>query len=710
MKKSAATSLLALGAACGAFGFAPQSAMAQAAGAQANEEGEIVVTAQRRSERLVDVPISVTAVSSEQIERAGGASIDNLTKVTPGVFFQRATYGLSPTIRGIGSTLVTSGGEQNVGLYVDDIYYPTPTGNIFDLASVTGIEVLKGPQGTLFGRNATGGAVLVHTADPGFEPAARLNTSYERFGQFRASGYFNLPVTESVAVNGSVAFRRSDGYMRDERTDAIVNEGENFTARVKVLVEPTDNLSVILTMAHANLDDPSGTMTVNLEPAALLNSPAFGPIATDRFHQSRGTTEYTRTSTNEYSLRASLETGAGTVNWYTAYLRNALDTQNDLSATYRPNTYALSSVRTETFSQEVNFASRADEPLTYVVGLYYFKNDTTAPGTFTNGAFAARSEGSVESLAAYLDGTYTIGDWSYFAGVRYSTEDRDVDSQIGAALTRRLQSATESQWTPRVGVRYALDEDSNIYASFSRGFKAGIFDGQTLTGPGVEPEAVSAYEIGYKTASADFNFNTAAFYYDFKDTQVTAVISGGGTTVFSVLFNVPQATIYGLEADANWRLNDNWDLRFAAAYTHARYDDFPNAPGWVRLTPTSATFTNVIVDASGNHMVRSPEWTASSTLTYRTFVSEDHELELSVTPYYSSRVFHTFDNALSQDAYWTVDASASLTLGDHARVSIFGRNLTDEEYAMRMTQNTLTLNATVFAPPRIYGVSFGVSF
>lgn len=683
----------------------------QGQAAAASEVTEVVVTAQRRSEALVDVPISVVTASPAELERAGGASIENLTKLTPGVFFQRATYGLSPTIRGIGSTLVTSGGEQNVSLYVDNIYYPTPTGNIFDLASVSGIEVLKGPQGTLFGRNATGGAILVHTKDPGFTTEGNFNASYERFDQVRTSGYVNVPLGDKVAINLSSAYRYSRGYVRDLKTNAIVNEGNNFTIRGKLLFRPTDNVTAIFTAAHADIDDPTGSTSQTLQPAPVLLRGAFGPIATDRFNSSKAQQESTKASTDEYSARLKLDLGVGTLSSYTAFLDNELHTTNDLSGTYFPS-QITSSTLTKTFSQEVNFASPADKPLTYVAGLFYFDNKTTAPGSVTNGTPVASSKGEVESLSGYLDGTYEVGNWSLIAGLRYSYEKRHVDSvpgKIQPAPYTRFQDATEKQWTPRVGIKYALAERTNVYATYSKGFKAGIFDASTATGPGVGPEKVDAFEVGFKTQTPTIAFNAAAFYYDYRGTQVTAVISGQNGVVFSALFNVPKSEIYGVEADTNVRINDNFDIRLAAAYTHARYADFPNAPGWI-LRPGATTFANVIVDGSGNRMVRTPELTASSTLRYHTPLVGDKTLEVALSPYFSSRVYHTFDNVLTQAPYATLDANATLTFANRMKVSVFGRNIFDTKYAMRKTQNSLSLNAVVFAAPASYGVSFGYAF
>jgi len=236
----------------------PASTSIEAAGAATGID-EIVVTAQRRSERLVDVPISISTASNDDLQRAGPTTLESLTKVTPGVYLQRATFGLSPTVRGIGSTLPDSNNEQNVAVYIDEIYYSVASGNVFDLASVSGVEVLKGPQGTLFGRNATGGAILIHTLDPGFALSAKFNLSYERFDQVRANAYLNVPLGEKVAINGSVAYRYSNGSTRDLKTNRITNEGDNFTARGKLLVKPTDSFSLILVAAHADCP-PSAPM------------------------------------------------------------------------------------------------------------------------------------------------------------------------------------------------------------------------------------------------------------------------------------------------------------------------------------------------------------------------------------------------------------------------------------------------------------------
>jgi iron complex outermembrane recepter protein len=697
---------------------APGHEAASAAAHGYSSDGEIIVTAQRRSERLVDVPISVTVASVDDIARAGSSSIENLTKVMPGIYLQRASYGLSPTIRGVGSTLPTSGGEQNVSLYVDNIYYPTPSGNIFDLASVAGVEVLKGPQGTLFGRNATGGAILLRTLDPGFDVAGRVNLSYDRLNEFRSSGYLNVPLTDIIAVNAAIAYRYADGWVRDLVTNRKTNQGDSFTARGKLLFQPTDNFSLILTASHAKLDDPTGTDFRNLQPAPLITF--FIPpglTSNDRRYSSSAVDQFLRTQTDEYSARMKMELGAGTLSSNTAVIRNKLDARSDLSGSYIP-VDVFFRVRTKTFTQEFNYASDPDQPFTYVAGIYYFLNKSRVPYLIQSGDPQVNSRGSNEAIAGYIDGTYKFGDLSVTAGVRHSRDWRKSRSAFGRnapSTFDRFQEKNSNIWTPRFGLRYVVTEESNIYATYSKGFKSGVFEATSPDGPGAIPEKVHSFEAGFKTASSVFTFNAAAFYSNYLDAQVQATVSGAGGGLFTQYYNVPKSRIYGAEFDAWMKLNDNFDIRLAAAYTHSRYVEFPVAPTYIVDPTDPATlggllFSNVNTDASGNTMVRAPKFTASGTFRFETPVGDNDQFEIAVTPYYSSRVYMSFDNRLSQKPYATVDATTTLTLDDSVKLGLFGRNLTNSNYKKGSGPNALGLENALFAEPRTYGVSLGFSF
>jgi iron complex outermembrane receptor protein len=704
------------------------------------ETADIVVTAQRRSERLIDVPISITSVSPSTLEQAGPTSLENLTKVVPGVFIQRAVYGLSPTIRGIGSTLSASGGEQNVATYIDGVYQPTPTGNVFDLASVSDLEVLKGPQGTLFGRNATGGALLIRTLDPGFTTAGRFNVSYERFDQVRSSAYLNLPITDTIAINGAVAYRHSKGYIRDNRTGALVNEGRNFTARGKILFQPTPNLSIILTGSHSDFDDPTGSNYVSggLTNIYLVPGLDSGPVAYDRFHLSHNTKDVVRTSTDEYNAHVKLDLDFGTLTSITAYIENDLFSINDLDNTYAtipapitlppplppivvgtfPTDQSVKlNVHTKTFSQEFNLSSKGNGPFSYIAGLYYFHNQATVPFLLSSGVPLFNAAGDGKAYAAYAEGTYSFGDLSLFAGARFTHEKSLGKSAQGVSAPSpftRIQNSTADKWTPRIGARYALSTRSNVYATFSKGFKSGVFDLTSPNGPAVKPETVNAFEVGFKTSSPLLSLNVAGFYYDYRDSQVNSTVSGQNGAIFNQLFNVPKSEIYGIDIDGTVRFSDAFDIRAAVAYTHTRYVDFKTAPGYTSDPANPGSVfglinANIIVDASGKTMVRAPELTASATAGYHAKFGDGNRLDLTVSPYYSSRVYFDFANTLDQKPYVTLDAAATVTLGDRTKISVFGRNLTDQIYSTARGINALGSSRN-YGMPRTYGVSFGYAF
>lgn len=696
---------------------------------------EIIVTAQRRDERLVDVPISVTAISPAQLQLAGPESLENLTKAIPGVYMQRAVYGLSPTIRGVGSTL---GG--NVAVYVDGVARPIESGNIFDLASVSGLEVLKGPQGTLFGVNATGGALLISTLDPDFNRAGRFNVSFERFNQVRSSAYLNVPINDMIAINGAVAYRYSPGYIRDLKTDALVNQGRNFTARGKLLIQPAENFSAIFTAAHSDFDDPTGSsyQATGVARALLLPGVDSGPIARDRFHNSHNIKEIIQTSTDEFSAHFKLDLDFGTITAISAYQVNDLYSVNDLDATYATipapivlppplppitvgviptNGVVEQRVHSKTFTQEVNLASKDSGSFSYVAGFFYLHNESAVPLLRSSGVPLFNAVGSGETYAGYAEGTYKLSDFSIFAGIRYTHETQIGKSANGVDAPSpftRIQRATENKWTPRVGVRYALSPDSNIYATYSKGVKSGRFDLTSPNGPAVKPEELDAFEIGFKTSSRMFTLNAAAFYYDYRDFQVSTVISGGGGAILTQYFNVPRSEIYGIDIDAMVRFSDAFDIRLGGAYTHSRYTDFKSAPGYTDDPAVPSTAFGLInagvpVNASGNQMIRAPEFTASATAAYHADLGDDRRLDLMVSPYYSGRVYFDFANQLSQKPYLTLDAAATLTLSKHINISVYGRNLTDEVYFTNASTNTYFTGVN-FGTPRTYGVSLGFTF
>ena len=272
----------------------------------------------------------------------------------------------------------------------------------------------------------------------------------------------NTPLTDPLAVNAAISYLHAPGYIHDERTNALVNPARNLTLRGKLLYQPVNNFSIVLTASHNYFNDPSGSdyQSIVRAPALLLPGENAGPIATDRYHLSHDTRDVVRTTADEYSAHLKLDLDLGTLTSITAYERNTIFSLNDIDSTYAkipapvtlppplppivvafiPTMVALASeVNTKTFSQEFNLTSKANRPFTYVAGLYYFHNRGSSPFLLVNGdAPISHSLGTNSAYAAYVDGTYQLGNFALIEGVRYSHEKRR--DAFGVAASDRQQS------------------------------------------------------------------------------------------------------------------------------------------------------------------------------------------------------------------------------------------------------------------------------
>jgi len=227
------------------------------------DSGEIIVTAQRRAERLIDVPISISALSGNALEQAGIRSTEDLTAVIPGLNFATNGAFAQPTVRGIGTTVTSAGNDANVAIYIDGVYQPNQIANFSDLVDLEQVEVLKGPQGTLFGRNATGGAIRVTTKRPSFTPEARLTASYGRFDDVRLTAFGTAPLSDEIAVSFAFLYGDDQGYVRNIGTGNRVADSNAMSIRGKILLQPTDGLEFILTASRTERSaNPAFTLGV----------------------------------------------------------------------------------------------------------------------------------------------------------------------------------------------------------------------------------------------------------------------------------------------------------------------------------------------------------------------------------------------------------------------------------------------------------------
>lgn len=704
-------------------GAAMAAAFATPAWAQAdttkeqNDVDVIIVTAQRRAERTQDVPISITSISSDTLSRANVQQLGDITKLSPATRFDYSSSFVQPTIRGIGSAVVQSGGGANVGIYTDGFYSPNPLAADFQLLNVQSIQVLKGPQGTLFGRNTTGGAILVTTAKPSQDLKAIAQVAYERFNAARLQAYVSGGLTDKIAVDLEGGYSRSDGYLLNLAPGGDPNIGgyENWSVRAGVNFELSDRVSFLARYEHRNVDDGTNSATGILVQDGIVYSNFQPPF----FPASQNPIGYRQVSINEpvgfrlksdiYQLTGQFDLGFADLTSYTQLRKEDGSTYLDQDQTPLKVISIIIPIKNRTFTQELLMTSKPGGRLSWTAGAFYFRNRDTYDGvelSISGSPFFvyASSNSVVKSIAAYLDVTYELFDHFFLtAGGRYSHDEFGDARQFNIAVGEILPAPVKTdKFTPRIVVRYELSNEASIYASFTQGYKATLIDLARESGPkGVKPESINAFEAGLKYAARGLSFNLAAWYYDYKDLQVSSYVPSPSTGGFlAQVDNAATARIYGVEGDIRYQVTRDFSFGASAAYVNAKYRKFPdsNAFGFTGgvLGPVSP------FDSSGLVMQRAPEFTASLDGRYE-FDLAGGRLGLSSNLYYTSKIYFDAADQFRQNAYallglradWT-DPSEKLTL------AVYGENVTGTKYLKQF--NTGGFGAG-WGAPATWGVS-----
>ena len=781
MLRFAVPTRTSIAASLAGIALVPVVAFAQAAAPVGEEttasqpENEIVVTAQRRSERSVDVPISVTTLGAQQLATANVNQLSDTVKLTPGLRFDSLGPAVQPTIRGVGTAITTSGGGPNVAIYVDGYFQPNTYSSDLQLTKLQSIQVLKGPQGTLFGRNTTGGAILVTTDDPSVDTAAEFKATYGRFNALILQGYVTTGITDRIAVDLEGVYRRGDGFQHDlSGTRKHIGEYEDYTIRAGVKVDVTDDVSLLVRYIHTENDDPTNQLTnlyVDGGSAGFLDlvSPAGKAIygaqtTTGRplgyFYAPAGTfatapndirlDARTSVKANIDSVTGTLKADLGFANLtsYTQYRDEQTPYFGDLDATALPFFGIFVGIKDREFSQEFLLNSKPGSRLQWTAGLNYFRyRDSYDPvlASFGGGALNpfTGSSTTTKSYAGFVDATYQLTDDLFVsAGARYS-HDEVTDAffraypfpggttyfdaagnlqTAGPGEVVRAPKYTSDRVTPRVVLRYKPSPESSIYASFTKGYKAGIINVGGYTTQSVKPESINAYEIGYKYDDRSFSAELAGYYYDYKNLQVSSFQAGAAQ-----IRNAAQSRIYGAEAQLRYRVSQAFNVYGGVSYTHARYKSFANAPFYSYCDPAAAPGTplycvpialggsgpGAIVQTTTNaahfQMQRAPDFTANLGASYD-FDLAGGVFTLSGNGYYTSKFYFDPSQQFKQKGYallslraqW-IDPSKRFTL------AVFGDNVTDKRYRTQVLYTTLG-TGSVWNSPATYGGSVGVKF
>ena len=707
---------------CVAFGLG-----VPAAGNSAQLE-EVLVTAQKREQNLQDVAISVSAVTERGLEKAGISTTDDLSAVVPGLNVTRQLSSFAPILRGIGNYIAAPGAEGAIATYVDGIYLPSAYGSVMSLANIQRIEVLRGPQGTLFGRNATGGLIHVITKTPDHELSGKVGVSYGSQDTVETKLYVTGGLSEKVAVDiGVFARNQGEGFGENLVTGSDVGFRNELAIKSKMLIDVSDDTSITLMADYADSETDSGLNRRAAEGTVNVSGEAppadFHDLAVARDHISNNDTwglagriessyEYfdflASASYRETNAHFSVDQGEGSA----PFVDIDLPTESN------------------TTTAEFQFKSNGEGRIQWISGLYYFENTAgvypfliTGPGVpFDSNAFTNEQESL--SISVFGEVNVDLTDTTKLTvGARYTQDERDYSSQqtvlpsppFPGAQPELNESEDWSEPSWRISLDQQINNDMMVYASYSRGFKSGIYNlfGGPL--PAVDPEILDAYEVGLKSELLDgrVRFNGAAYYYEYDDLQLSYQIEGA-----AVLINAANAEIKGIDLELQASLTDAIALNANLGWNDSEFKDFPLAEITSRRGSGDCAEDNAtpncsaVGNAKGNTLPRAPELTVSIGLSYEVDL-ENSTVGAHLTYYYNDGFYSEFANRkdYKQDAYSILNGGGFIEFGaaQEWRASLYFKNLTDEEY---YTYGTATALGDYVAPAfgRQYGLGIEYSF
>ncbi|RMF12319.1 MAG: TonB-dependent receptor [Alphaproteobacteria bacterium] len=689
---------------------------------------QITVTARRREESLQDVPISVTAMSGASLERAGVPDLVAVAKTVPNVTLEvsRGTNStLTAFIRGVGQQDPVAGFEAGVGLYIDDVYLNRPQGTVLDIYDVERIEVLRGPQGTLYGRNTIGGAIKYVTKRLSSEPEFKIRGSVGSYTQLDVVFTASVPVSDTFRIGGSIARLTRDGFGENINLTDLDNYNKDVIAgRLSMEWEPSPDF--FLRLSGDYTDDDSDPR----QGHRLIPSTSGDPVLDDIF-DTRAGLDFPKQEVKGGGVALTAEWQVSdnvTLKNIVAYREDDSSSPIDFDSLPAADVDVPVIYNNKQFSEEfqINYAS---EKLNGLVGFYYL--DASASNEFDVLLFT-----TIPNLNATTFGDSDTSTWSLFGDVTYDVSDQ-ISVSVGGRYTSDKRSAvvirrtlfgvseafggspllfattsnfegseTFKEFTPRASIAWAPNDDHNVYFTYSKGFKGGSFDprGQTTAAPDLdgdgdidaddifefmlfEPETVDSFELGWKASLLDnrVNFSLAGFYADYKDVQIPGSAGfdsdGDGTidSFIGITSNAASADIKGIEFEGQAlvgvdvaQAGDDLTFAWSLGYIDAEYNEFINAFG---------------VDVADQQVFQNtPKWTLSGTLTYgmpMTIGSADGRLTLLNRVSYRSKTsqFETPNPFLDQPGYALWDVSLVWEDNeDRWQFGIHGKNLTDKDY------------------------------
>ena len=695
-------------------------------------EPPIVVTAQRRPEQAKNVPISLTVRSGDELERMQATDTPALGKVVPSLVMNRTGPFTQPYVRGVGKRS-TLGVENSVATYVDGVYLASPITALQDLRGIERIEVLNGPQGTLFGRNATGGVIQIVTRDPGADTSGEGELQLGSYGMMRADAYLSGG-SDRLAANMAVTVSRHGGYGKNVFTGKT-SQGKldhSLAARSKWVWRPGGSLKV--TVAGDYQDFEQDFMQL---PAA--GYPAIGAPRVDGFRNGdQDAPNRYRFRYGGVSARVDVDLAGARFMSLTALrrMRARYGVDLDLGPTLLISASAVA--EQDQFSQEFQLQSSEATRLRWVAGLYYIHLDEQYdPTRFRyGGSYSAQrggrtaqalfARGTASSYAAYAQGTLSVDEATALtAGLRYTIEHRSVRASgqqefdnapfirhiPGLPLLNEKPFRNEDRFaelTWRASIDRHLSDEVMTYLAASRGFQSGGWNLQTPQNPAFGPERLDDFEAGLKFGDRSGRFSADAnlFYYDYSRMQVSAITPIGNATV-----NAASANAYGFEMQLGARLGQGTNLNMGAQWLRTRFNRFRNATCTDYSAAAPIPYAPIVCDVTGNRLPFAPRLKLNAGVSQDVSLHAAGGLVLSANVAHNSGYFSEPDNVVRQEGFTTLDAAVEwrpVEKGPWVRISAL--NLTDAHYSDSLVTFPTTGVLQRPAAPRRFAASAGYSF
>ncbi|MFA7596306.1 MAG: TonB-dependent receptor [Novosphingobium sp.] len=733
----------------------PAAAMAQAASDSAPDPaaetfgaGEIVVTAQRRAERLQDIPATISALDADALAKSGVLDITNVAPRVPG--FYAGGFGASRPqlyIRGIGTRQFDPGSESSVGVFVDESYLGRTGAVLGALKDIERVEVLKGPQGTLYGRNTIGGAINVLTKAPTDELSAEFEGTYGNYDYIDVFGAISGPIAGDVLkARAALWHSKRDGYVTNLTTGNRPQGLDNWGGRLRFEINPSDNVKIDLIgeimrdkgrsfqgESIGNVLDPTNTLLGNANDGQQI-------LSDNPYKQYYTTDPAFDRNIDSFTGKIDIDLGGASFVSVTSYRKMKYTDDRDFDNTSNDVIRQITAERSKQFTQEFRLVSDPNGSLSldglvdWIVGVYYYHDKSFHSDTFDFGPDSIVGEGGVDvtfgnykttSTAVFGQATFHITPTlDLTLGGRY-TEDRKR-AQLGGTTTDALPLVPANflvdnpkvkftSFDPKITLSYRPNRDLNLYATYSQGFKSGGYQYTPLTatqaGLIFQPEEIDAYEVGVKSVWGGglARVNAAAFYYDYKNLQVSTVVQLPDGSTPSLITNAGTSEIKGAELEVSLEPVKGLTFNAAYAYTDAKYDRY--------LGPPTAAFPSG-ADFGGTRMVRAPKHSLNLSGEYVLPIGDESDVTFRADYSYISKFYHepgegqlaygTTIPLTVEDGYGLLNARITYNMGGFY-ASVWGRNITDKLYR----RTILALPGQVinlYGEPQTYGITIGYKY